>query len=282
MRTWRMVSKTRYPPNGNFNQLVTDGAGNVGWAPRLAYSYSEYVNFEQDGDLTPEFSSYSFDGMFNRWYDDFYYSLKANAEYVVTFDGEEYWCTPISYRDSEMGYDATVLGNASLIKKGSPMAPIIKDDTGEPFVFYTYQNGGSSMTLVEASTDGEHTISIKAAEETASQIDPKYIPAMPSVPLYGIPGENLTRAQALKLIKAGQPFQIIETENPDGANNIKMVSCFVAQKSGEGEDGETYSAEIYGADRVMSDFKLVVVNNPTDAEVEEVQAAWLAKAQTVT
>lgn len=29
------------PPDGNFNQLVTDGAGNVGWAPRLAYQYSE-------------------------------------------------------------------------------------------------------------------------------------------------------------------------------------------------------------------------------------------------
>lgn len=136
--------------------------------------------------MTPEFSSYSFDGMFTRWLDDFQYSLKANAEYVVTFDGAEYWCTNIPYSDSEMGYtvSAKVLGNASLIKKGSPMAPIVKDDTGEPFVFYTYQNGGSYTTFLEASTDGEHTISIRTAEEIASPFDPKFLPAIRGTAFY--------------------------------------------------------------------------------------------------
>lgn len=53
LRTWKQASKTRYPPpDGNFNQLVTDGAGNVGWAPRLAY---QKETFSWDYDANSEY-----------------------------------------------------------------------------------------------------------------------------------------------------------------------------------------------------------------------------------
>lgn len=139
------------------------------------------MNFEDGGSFTTEPSSFDFTGSSYMWLDDFVWYMKESEEYIVTFDGEEYWCVPARYENSEEYAYINIVGNSSLISEDSISITIDREDTGEPFVLYCYAQGGSPSTYLIASTDGEHTISIRTAEETASPFDPKYLPSAEAV-----------------------------------------------------------------------------------------------------
>lgn len=101
------------------------------------------------------------------------------------------------------------------------------------------------------------------------------------LPFYWREGGMYSREWVLAQIKAGQPFLCIEPNHEGNSMQIRFVVDFVAMKSFTGEDGNVYPAEIvaWALNGSMDKFIAYSVDNPTDAEVEEVWAAWSAMAK---
>ena len=146
--------------NGSlYQQLVTDGSGNVKWEDRLAYETEPVLT-----EIVPEqnvlFESAGGGGiMIASWPPTF--NAVEGSTYIVKFDGADYTCTCIRF-GGENG--TLVLGNLSILGTG--------DDTGEPFIMCY----GDNWQIASKDSASTHTISIHSWQTEISKIDEKFLP----------------------------------------------------------------------------------------------------------
>lgn len=142
-----------------YQQLVTDGEGNVKWEDRLAYE-TDPVLTEIVPEETVAFSD--MEGLMSAlWPSNF--NPVDGSTYIVRIDGADYTCTCVRV---DKGVVFSAIGNLSMIGAG--------DDTGEPFIIYG--TGSNSWEIDSSDSASEHTISIYGLNETIQKIDEKFLP----------------------------------------------------------------------------------------------------------
>ena len=148
-----------------YQQLVTDGDGNVKWEDRLAYEgvgLTEELNQTFTGSLNVASGIYeTTKPYFNKYFDQ-------GQKYTVSFNGEIYKCETKGPFEPYGG-----IGNLSVNNRD-------EEDTGEPFYFLTDIEGTLWLSWKE-SYGKTVSIIIYSESEKPFPIDEKFIPVMSSV-----------------------------------------------------------------------------------------------------
>lgn len=142
-------------PSGGapYQQLVTDGEGNVKWEDRLAYE-TDPIIAEVFPEQTVAFSLHNNAYMASTSQK---HDLVLGNQYTVKWDGTEYECVCSEF--SGMTY----IGNLSIL------AGI--DDTGEPFFIFA----SGTLYFSTANTSPEHTVSISTKSVEIKKIPDKFL-----------------------------------------------------------------------------------------------------------
>lgn len=149
------------PTNDNepHQQIVTDENGEVKWAERTHYTYSELIVILPEITITDKKSA-----VVNN-YAQFNHNFVEGHTYNVIYNGVEYKST--AYFSNIMS--DVVLGNESLIGFGGG------ENTGEPFYFNCGRN--IQMAFVYFANEGNHVISINdGCVEKVSSLNESFFP----------------------------------------------------------------------------------------------------------
>ena len=166
----------------SYQQLVTDGEGNVKWEDRLAYAETKL------GEIVPETTVTFSDmgGLMGANFPDSF-NPEEGVPYRITWDGETYECLMCDYN----GYPA--LGNLDIANMG--------EDTGEPFIMA--YNGTAWMTAT-SNTSTAHLISISGLSEVVKKIDAKYVDMSNARVLVKMPTNKWTYEYAKEILDSGK------------------------------------------------------------------------------
>lgn len=146
------------PGAAAYQQLATDGNGNVVWRDRIGYE-KDPAPQTLIGETTVETSTS--DGY---TYGNFPASgvlLEEGRMYFVTFDGAEYECV------GKMAWDFVYLGNS-----GAGDATKDDEETGEPFSIWIFEDEDGELYTTEA---GTHTLAVSALVADVVKIPEKYL-----------------------------------------------------------------------------------------------------------
>lgn len=168
-----------------YKSLVTDGDGNTKWEDRPFYTGDPMeteiipattVTFSEEGNYMSAYWPESVD-------------FVAGQMYRVSWDGTDYFCTGILFRNSLL-----TLGNLGIIGAD--------DDTGEPFLFIN----STQLGVVSTESETEHIIGINEYTEQIVQIDKKYLPTATNI----IPGIAKIQVRNLDTTKSYSTEEIEE------------------------------------------------------------------------
>ena len=137
-----------------YQQLVTDGDGNVKWEERLAYDTVGEIKYLDEKALT--FSDASGNLKASIFTETL--AISVGDTVTVTWDGTPYNCIV----DDTIG--TLVFGNMGIIGRG--------EDTGEPFIFLPDSSGWAVGTT---DSSASHVVSISGYGVSVKKIDAKYM-----------------------------------------------------------------------------------------------------------
>lgn len=167
-----------------YQQLVTDGDGNVKWEDRLAY-VTGTVMTELVSEQTITFSN--MDGIMGAMLPSNFTATEGDS-YSVVFDGVTYEC-------SAKSIDGILcIGNASILYP-------TEADTEEPF-FIASQ--GSKWVTVSTDISTEHVISISGIMPNIKKIDAKYVDLSGVSVLSAMPSGEWTYKKAKEILDSGK------------------------------------------------------------------------------
>lgn len=135
----------------------------------------------------------------------------------------------------------------------------------------------SEVTVVEGISDSAHVLVEDGGEvkRVAKDVVGGSLPeGIGGIPIYT--EEDLTRELKLELVKNKTIHFLGETYNIDGgAKNVHRLSDgYVAHKAYSGECGDSYPSCVECTNSSSYLDRLWEIDNPTDAEIDEILAAW--------
>ena len=94
--------------------------------------------------------------------------LYVGEEYIVNWDGKEFYCTCKDAIFSTVSFDGKYIGNSTLILNAG-----LGVNTGEPFVIFRASNG--DITIMTLDKSAKHDVSLMPAHKI-KKLDKKYLP----------------------------------------------------------------------------------------------------------
>ena len=98
-------------------------------------------------------------------YDLPFLDIKSGEKYEVCWDETKYELYAGDFQNGEI----SILGNLSIMDASL-------DDSGEPFLFASFESEGETMAGIKSGDADVHTASITEIKETIKKIDTKYLP----------------------------------------------------------------------------------------------------------